>query len=103
MRELQYMKYQDETAAEFEVHVIEEVKAKWEQLVAALQLPIVTVANEKAKSGCTPDTACRNVLTAWLSGEGRNPHTWSTVIQALKEIGGFKVVIQKIECALAAH
>ena len=103
MRKLRYMEYQDEWGREVEVRIIDEVKAKWIELVAALDLPNRTVANEKAKPGWTPDTACHNVLTTWLSGEGRDPHTWSTVIQALKEIGGFKVVIGKIKLALGVQ
>ena len=101
MTQLQYMEYRDEEGKEIEVRIIDQVEAKWTKLVHALELPPVTVANEMAISGWTPDSACSNVLFAWLSGEGAEPHTWATVLKALKRVGGYREFIKQVELALA--
>ena len=103
MTQLQYMEYLDEEGKEVQVRIINNIMANWTQLVDALELPPVTVANEMAKHGWTPDTACSNVFTAWLSGDGADPHTWHTVLKALKKLGGYKKFIEDVKLALDAE
>ena len=103
MPKLLYMEYQDNEGEDVEIRIIDEVKADWTKLVHALELPSVTVANEMAKPGWTPDTACSNVFSAWLSGSGVNPITWMTVLKALKKLGGYKEFIKQVKLALEAE
>ena len=61
------------------------------------------VANEQANPGWTPDSACRNVLIAWLNGQGSVPNTWATLLTTLKRMG-YKALLKEVEFALdAAH
>ena len=103
MAKLFYMDYQNEKNEEVEVRIIYQVKANWRGLVHALELPEVTVANEEARPGWTPESACSSVFTAWLTGGGANPHTWTTVLKALKKLGGYKQFIKQVELALDAE
>ena len=103
MAKLQYMEYQDETEEEVEVRIIDEVKANWMKLVDSLELPARTVDSEKAKPGWTPYEACRSVFITWLGGEGTGPRTWSTVLKALKRMGGYKELIKRVKLALEAE
>ena len=103
MFKLEYMAYKDDEGIEVEIRVVEKVQADWWKLVSRLQLPDVTVDNEKAKAGWTPYSACHSVFTRWVSGDGRDPHSWDTVIKALKEIGGYRTFIEEIKHALTAQ
>ena len=103
MSQLQYMAYKDEEGKEIEVRIITQVEAKWKTLADLLKLPDKTGANEEAKPCWTPNNACRSVFATWLDGEGREPHSWDTVIQTLKEIGSYTAFIEKIKHALAAQ
>ena len=100
VHELWYMEYQNENGEHVEVHVIDEVKANWIKLVGHLHLPDITVANEMAKPGWTPDSACLNVFTTWLSGEGRQPCTWATLIKALEEMTGYRDFVKNVRFTL---
>ena len=103
MSQLFYMEYKNKKMEEVKVQIIDEVKPRWPQFVHALELPARTIANEMAKPGWTPDTACSNVFIAWLSGEGAKPHTWATVFKALKKIGDCKELIKQVKLALNAE
>ena len=94
------MEYTDENSGLVVVHIIEEVKAEWVNLAGLLDLPAKTVANEMAKPGWTPDTACHSVFTTWLGEEGRQPYTWATLIKVLEEMTKHKELVRKINSAL---
>ena len=100
MYKLTYMEYRDAEGEDVEVRIINEVQPNWTKLVHVLKLPANVVDIEKAKPAWQPYDACSNVFIMWLSGEGREPHTWRTVIRALKEVGGYKDFIKKVERAL---
>ena len=102
MHELRYMESQDETGEEVIVCFIETVQADWVKLADCLDLPAVTAKNEQANPGWKPEDACRNVLTKWLDGEGTGPHTWATLLTALKRMGGYKTFIKNVELVLDA-
>ena len=103
MYKLAYMVYEDEEGKEVKVRIIEKVREDWWKLVSHLELPDMTVENERAKPYWCAYSACYSVFTRWLSGEGRKPLSWDTVIKALKEIGGYRTFIEEIKHALAAQ
>ena len=102
MCELRFMGYQDKTGEEVKVRIIETVLADWVKLADCLGLPAVIARNEQANPGWRPEDACRNVLAKWVDGEGRGPQTWASLLTALREMGGYRAFITKVECALDA-
>ena len=100
MSQLLCMEYRNEEDKEDEIRILDQVTAKWEDLVLALDLPDVFIANEKAKPGWTPHNACCNAFSTWLNGEGAEPLTWATVLKALKRVGGCQKLIKQVELAL---
>ena len=68
--------------------IIETVAARWEEVAMELHFEGYTLQNIHYDPHilCV-DTACRVMFQKWLDGEGRQPATWETLIDALVGAG----------------
>ena len=64
--------------------VVKEVSPDWEKLALALHLRGEIIREQRHLQ---PEAACRNILQRWLSGDGRQPVTWDTLLDCLEDIG----------------
>ena len=62
------------------------VSHHWEKLAQVLRLERSATKQVKRKEK-THQAACIAVLQLWLSGKGRRPVSWETMMNGLKEIG----------------
>ena len=44
-----------------------------------------------------PGDCLREMLAEWLRGVGEPPRTWSTIVAALKKVGGLEAIAEEIE------
>ena len=66
--------------------MVEEVSADWEKLALALHFRggIIRAVRENERQ---VESACRRILDQWLEdGEGLQPVTWETLVEALVDI-----------------
>ena len=68
------------------VRVVEEVSADWEKLALALHFRGVIVRAVEQSQHFQVEAACRTILQRWLEGEGLQPVTWETLVEALVDI-----------------
>ena len=68
------------------VEVMELVAAKWEKVATRLHFDGAHISRIRQDSHLQAESACRIVFTEWLQGKGREPKTWNTVIEVLKEM-----------------
>ena len=64
--------------------VIKKTAHVWKQVATRLHFEghdILRIGKDERQA----EDACRTVFIEWLEGKGRNPTTWDTVLQALKE------------------
>ena len=64
--------------------VVKEVSTDWEKLALALHLCGEIIMEQRH---FRPEAACHTILQRWLSGDGRQPVTWDTLLDCLEEIG----------------
>lgn len=69
------------------IKVIEEVSPYWENLALALQFRDSVIRAVERNKYFQVEAACQSILQRWLDGEGRQPATWATLIECLKDIG----------------
>ena len=62
--------------------VVKEVSPDWEKLALALHLRGEIIREQRHLQ---PEAACRNILQRWLSGDGRQPVTWDTLLDCLED------------------
>ena len=68
------------------VKVVEEVSADWEELALALHFRggVIRAVRENERQ---VENACRRILEQWSEdGEGLQPVTWETLVEALVDI-----------------
>ena len=68
------------------VKVISKAAHKWKQLATRLHFDFCDIECIDRDCPLHQVDACRQVVGEWLSGKGRKPTSWSTVIEALNEI-----------------
>ena len=68
-----------------QVQVIGSVSAKWDKLATRLYFSGNAIETIKRSCHFQPEDCCRKLFTEWLDGKGRQPKTWNTVIDVLKE------------------
>ena len=73
--------------------ITQTVAAKWEDVALALHFEGHVLQNIRYDPHihCI-DTACREMFQKWLDGEGRQPVTWETLLDALVDAGFVTVV-----------
>ena len=59
--------------------------AKWKQLATRLHFRYNDIDCIQEDNPCQCENACFQVFSKWLSGYGRRPTDWSTLLAALKE------------------
>ena len=62
---------------------------QWKELASALYFENYEV-EAIMRNNLTVKDRCTDMLGKWLGGMGRGPRTWSTLLQALMEIGQTK-------------
>lgn len=67
------------------VKVINCAAATWEKLARALEFSFYDIARIQRDNVSRCDNACAQVFREWLSGHGKKPTSWSTILTALKE------------------
>ena len=68
------------------IKVIHAVAHKWEQFATRLHFEFCDIKCIAKECRLQPVEACQQIVGEWLSGKGRKPTSWSTVIEALNEI-----------------
>ena len=68
------------------VKVINEAAHKWERFATRLHFGFSDIKRIQEDCHYQQVKACQQVVGEWLSGKGRKPTSWSTVIAALNEI-----------------
>ena len=66
--------------------VIDAVAHKWERFAIRLDFTFGDIKRIEKECHSQPVDACQHVVGEWLSGKGRKPISWSTVIEVLEEI-----------------
>ena len=66
--------------------VVEKVSAAWEELALALHFDGEVLRAVKRSEHFQVKAACRTILQRWLDGEGLQPVTWETLVEALVDI-----------------
>lgn len=61
------------------------VAARWKQLATRLHFRYYDIDRIQEDSLCQCENACFQVFSKWLSGYGRKPTYWSTLLAVLKE------------------
>ncbi len=102
LHELRYLEYQDDSGRSG-VRVIEGLSSRWEALADCLKFRSGVIGGIKKNNPCDCDAACREILNLWLRGdrETRQPVTWDTLIQTIREIDSkFDSLADKLTRAL---
>ena len=66
--------------------VVEKVSADWEEVALALHFDHEVIRAVKQSEHFKVKAACRSILQRWLDGEGLQPVTWETLVEALVDI-----------------
>ena len=81
-------------------HVIEKVCSKWRPLADLLEIDHNVTAGLQEKSHGDPESACREVFTKWLNGEGSTP-TWEELIDCIESVG-FSMFAKELNTKLSS-
>ena len=83
----------------FEQHmVIPKIAAYWKKVADALEFEVWKIKTIEKKYRNDPEECCDELLREWLSsGLGLQPKTWSTLINALKEVTQLAAITKTIE------
>ena len=65
------------------VRVVQMVSANWEELALALHFDGEVIWAVERNQHFQVEAACRTILQRWLDGEGLQPVTWETLVEAL--------------------
>ena len=84
------------------VKVIKGVADKWKQFAMRLHFEFNDIRRIEKDNHHQQVDACLNVVGEWLSGEGRQPVTWRTLITVLNEIE-LSELAKDLEAALKTH
>ena len=68
------------------VKVIDGAAHKWERFATRLHFGFSDIKRIQKDCHYQQVEACQQVVGEWLSGKGRKPTSWSTVVEALNEI-----------------
>jgi len=78
--------------------VIPRIAAYWKKVADALEFEVSKIKIIEKKYKSDPEECCDELLREWLSsGLGLHPKSWSTLINALKEIKQLTAVTETIE------
>ena len=89
---------------EMVVKVIDGVAHEWKKFATRLHFGFNDIKRVEKDCHYQQLDACQQVVGEWLSGRGRRPTSWSTVIKALNEIEldvlakDLKTVLEAREC-----
>ena len=67
------------------VRVMDIVSHRWEAFATRLYFDHYDIQRIERDSHYQTNRACRQVITEWLDGKGRQPATWTLLIKAVKE------------------
>ena len=70
--------------------------AKWKDVALALHFEGHTIQNIQHDTRIQCMDACREMLQKWLDGEGSQPVTWKTLMNAL-DVAGFAPVMKDLQ------
>ena len=68
------------------IKIVTEVAGRWEQMARRLDLKEPEVIIIRRNHPNDVESACTDMFGRWLAGKHRQPVTWQTVIDCLKEI-----------------
>lgn len=68
------------------IAVVTEVAGRWERMARALDFSEAEVEILGRNCKNNVELACTDLFTRWLEGNHRQPVTWQTVIECLKEL-----------------
>ena len=84
------------------VNVIREVAPFWENFSLSLEMDKSMILIWRKAHAGQVEEATRVLLSHWLSGNGRQPISWTTLIQALRETD-LPVIAANVEEILTGH
>lgn len=78
--------------------VIPRIAAHWKKVADELEFEVWKIQTIEKKCLKDPEDCCDELLREWLSsGLGLQPKTWSTLINALKEVHQLTAITETIE------
>ena len=81
--------------------VIPKIAAYWKKVADALEFEVWKIKTIEKKYRNDPEECCDELLREWLSsGLGLQPKTWSTLINALKEVKQLAAITETIESSI---
>ena len=81
--------------------VVQRIAAYWKKVADELEFEVWKIKTIEKKYRGDPEDCCDELLREWLSsGLGLHPKTWSTLINALKEVKQLTAITETIETNL---
>ena len=78
------------------VRIIDTVASKWDRIALRLHFSGHDISRIERDHEKSVVRACQAMFSEWLEGKGRQPITWNTLIEALKE-AGFSQLASELE------
>ena len=81
-----------------EVRIIENIAAKWEKVARHFNFDPTgyTIDLIDARHPSNPEACCTDMMKLWLRGRGRQPATWATLVEVLRN-AEFNVLASEVE------
>ena len=75
-----------------EIYIRDSLAGYWEDLLMMFNFEPVSstdalIRRIRKDTGYLGEEACREVLIKWLSGDGKQPTTWETLINVIDDLG----------------
>lgn len=82
-----------------ELRILDNIASHWEKIGMCLQIDEATLRMITVNTRGDVMDCCREMMQRWLMGSGRQPVTWATLIEVLRE-AGLKTLAGDLEMAL---
>lgn len=82
-------------------HVVPAVDGKWRELGTYLGIDAHVIRAVHADQGKAED-GCMAVLSRWIDGAGKQPKTWTTVLEAMR-LSGFMESAKELEVQIRTN
>ena len=102
LRFLKLFKWKDESGAEQQLKIIEEISSKWQDLAILVGLSMSQIDGIQKQCLMEAEQCCLRVFDHWIISNGEfteYPITWSGLHELLKDIG-HRAVAERMKTAL---
>ena len=87
-----------------EVQIIQNIAAKWKEVGILFNFDPTGRTNDliNARNSSDPEACCTDMMKVWLEGKGRQPATWATLVEVLRN-ANFNCLANDMEQLVATH